>query len=140
MALFYAASASWRLRLAGSGGRPPARRGSAGAVVGNQDGGLGVVERVEGGQRRDCRYLPQAEVAGRRGRVCVTAGLAMAISAAVNAAAAVPPASSHSASSALRENTPDALVMAAAGTAVTGSASAGPGSGRAGLERVLRGG
>jgi len=58
----------------------------------------------------------------------------MAISTAVNAAAAVPPASSHSASSALHENTPDALVMAAAGTAVTGSASAGPGSGRAGLD------
>ena len=47
----------------------------------------------------------------------------MAISAAVNAATAVPPTSSHSASSSLRENAPDALVMAAAGTAVSGAAS-----------------
>ncbi len=62
----------------------------------------------------------------------------MAISAAVNAAAAVPPASSHSAPQArLHENTPVALVMAAAGTVVTGSA--GPGSGRAGLDGSCEG-
>jgi hypothetical protein len=63
----------------------------------------------------------------------------MAISAAVNAAAAVPPASSHSASSALHENTPDALVIVAAGTAVSGSAPASPDQGGLGWTGPARG-
>ena len=86
--------------------------------------------------------LPQAEVAGRRDRVCITAGLGHGNLRGGERRSGCPTCllpQRQRPSSALHENTPDALVMAAAGTVVTGSASAGPGSGRAGLDGFCEG-